>query len=65
MLDTMVENGNDVIGIRMEVKREILVNLNEASSTIDPPQDWEGLMPNQLLLQLASAWNISMQHLNK
>lgn len=61
----MVENGNDVIGIRMEVKREILVNLNEASSTIDPPQDWEGLMPNQLLLQLASAWNISMQHLNK
>ncbi|CAI9283542.1 unnamed protein product [Lactuca saligna] len=44
MLDTIVENGNDVIGIRMEVKREILVNLNEASSTIDPPQDWEGLL---------------------
>lgn len=66
LLNGIVENGTDVLGIPMEVKREILVNLDEASSTIDLPEDWEGLMPDQLLLQLASVWNIvDLQHLHK
>lgn len=49
----------------MEVKRELLLNLNEASSTTDPPEDWEGASPDQLLLQLASAWEIDLQQLEK
>ena len=61
----IVENGTDMVGIPMEVKRQILVNLNEASSTIEPPEDWEGLVPDQLLLQLASAWDIDLNQLEK
>jgi len=61
-----VEKGRDVLGIPVEVKREILVNLDEASSTIDLPEDWEGLMPDQLLLQLASVWDVAdLQQLHK
>ncbi|KAI3688542.1 hypothetical protein L2E82_46184 [Cichorium intybus] len=65
LLDMIVDNGKDVLGIPEEVKREILVNLNKASSSIDPPEDWEGLWPDQLLLQLASAWDINLQQLHK
>ena len=61
-----MEKGRDVLGIPVEVKREILVNLDEASSTIDLPEDWEGLMPDQLLLQLASVWDVAdLQQLHK
>lgn len=65
LVDLIVESGPDVLGTPMEVKREVLVNLNEASSTIDPPEDWEGVPPDQLLLQLASAWEIDLQQLEK
>ncbi|XP_076888082.1 microtubule-associated protein TORTIFOLIA1-like isoform X2 [Bidens hawaiensis] len=65
LLDMIVENGTDNVGIPMELKREILVNLNEAASTIEPPDDWEGMLPDQLLLQLASAWDIDLQQLDK
>lgn len=65
LLDMIVENGTDNVGIPMEVKREILVNLNEAASTIEPPEDWEGMVPDQLLLQLASVWDIDLQQLDK
>ncbi|KAI3768946.1 hypothetical protein L6452_00042 [Arctium lappa] len=65
LLDMIVESGTDIVGIPMEVKREILLNLNEASSTIEPPEDWEGMVPDQLLLQLASAWDIDLQQLEK
>lgn len=60
-----MENGPDVLGIPMEVKREILLNLHEASSSVDLPEDWEGSAPDQLLLQLASAWEIDLQHFGK
>lgn len=65
LVDFVGESGPDVLGTPMEVKREILLNLNEASSTIDPPEDWEGASPDQLLLQLASAWEIDLQQLEK
>ncbi|KAL8255205.1 hypothetical protein R6Q59_033426 [Mikania micrantha] len=65
LLDIIVENGTDNVGIPMEVKREMLVNLSEAASTIEPPDDWEGMVPDQLLVQLASAWDIDLQQLDK
>lgn len=49
----------------MEVKREILLNLHEASSTIDVPEDWEGATPDQLLIHLASIWGIDLKQLEK
>lgn len=61
----MAENGSDVLGIPMEVKREILLNLHEASSTIDVPEDWEGATPDQLLFHLASLWEIDLKQLEK
>lgn len=65
LVDVVMENGADVLGIPMEVKKEILLNLNEASSTMDPPEDWEGAAPDQILLQLASAWGIDLQQFEK
>ncbi|KAL6553413.1 hypothetical protein OROGR_007255 [Orobanche gracilis] len=63
--DIVVENGPDVFGIPMEVRRDLLLNLNEASSSIELPEDWEGSPPDQLLIQLASAWEIDLEHLGK
>lgn len=65
LVDVVMENGPDIMGIPIEVKRELLLNLNEASATTDPPEDWEGATPDQLLLQLASAWGIDLQQLEK
>lgn len=65
LLDMIIENGTDIVGIPMELKREILMNLIEAASTIEPPEDWEGMAPDQLLLQLASVWDIDLQQLEK
>ncbi|XP_010276037.1 PREDICTED: microtubule-associated protein TORTIFOLIA1-like [Nelumbo nucifera] len=61
--DLVMENGPDVLGIPMEVKRELLLSLQEVSSAMDPPEDWEGATPDQLMLQLASAWGIDLQQL--
>ena len=61
----MIESGSDIMGIPMELKREILLNLIEAASTIEPPEDWEGMVPDQLLVQLASAWDIDLEQLQK
>lgn len=63
--DIIGENGADALDIPNEVKREILVNLQDACSAMDPPEDWEGTPPDQLLLHLASAWGIDLQHLDK
>ncbi|KAL2476266.1 Ypt/Rab-GAP domain of gyp1p superfamily protein [Abeliophyllum distichum] len=65
LVDIVMENGPDVPRIPKEVKREILLNLHESSSSLDLPEDWEGAAPDQLLLQLASAWNVDLQHLVK
>lgn len=61
----VLENGSHVLSIPMEVKKELVMNLNEASSTMDPPEDWEGATPDQLLLQLASAWGVNLQQHEK
>lgn len=53
------------MGMPLELKKEILLNLHEASLTMDPPEDWEGLAPDHLLLQLASNWNIELQHFDQ
>ncbi|XP_071725813.1 microtubule-associated protein TORTIFOLIA1-like [Rutidosis leptorrhynchoides] len=65
LLDMIVENGTDNVEVTMELKKEILVNLNEAVSTIEPPEDWEGMAPDQLLLQLVSAWEFDLHQLHK
>ncbi|OVA10560.1 hypothetical protein BVC80_8987g35 [Macleaya cordata] len=56
--DLVMESGPDVLGIPTEIKRELLLNLQEASSSIDPPEDWDGAMPDQLISQLASTWEL-------
>ncbi|KAJ6797490.1 microtubule-associated protein TORTIFOLIA1-like [Iris pallida] len=61
--EMIVENGGD-IGIPLEVKREVLLSLHEASA-MDPPEDWEGAPPDQMMIQLASAWGINIQQLIK
>lgn len=60
LLDLVMENGPDIFGIPMEVKRDLLLNLHDASSALDLPEDWEGATPDQLMLQLASAWDIDL-----
>lgn len=60
-----MENGPDTFGIPMELKKEVLLNLHEASSSIDLAEDWEGVPPDQLLFQLASAWEIDLQQNDK
>lgn len=64
-MEVLLENGPDVLSVPMEVKKELLLNLHEASTAMDPPEDWEGAMPDQLLLQLASAWGIDLQQHEK
>ncbi|KAK7387060.1 hypothetical protein VNO78_27549 [Psophocarpus tetragonolobus] len=63
LLEIVLENGPDTFGILMEVKKELLLNLHEAST--DPAEAWEGVQPDQLLLQLASAWEIDLQRHDK
>ncbi|XWS51900.1 hypothetical protein CRYUN_Cryun11dG0021400 [Craigia yunnanensis] len=65
LVEVVLENGPDALGIPMELKKELLLNLHEAASTMDPPEDWEGVAPDQLLLQLASAWGIELQQFDK
>ncbi|KAH1063304.1 hypothetical protein J1N35_028291 [Gossypium stocksii] len=65
LVEVVLENGSNALGIPMELKKELLLNLHEAASTMDPPEDWEGVAPNQLLLQLASAWGIEFQQFGK
>ncbi|KZV56416.1 hypothetical protein F511_00413 [Dorcoceras hygrometricum] len=64
LADISLENGQDVSGLPMDVKMEILQNLQECSS-VDLPEDWEGSSTEQLLLQLASAWDIDLRNLSK
>ncbi|KAF6175784.1 hypothetical protein GIB67_035911 [Kingdonia uniflora] len=61
LVDLVNKNGPDVLRIPTESRKELLMNLHEASSAIDLPEDWEGAIPVQIMLQLASAWGIDMQ----
>ncbi|XP_042493928.1 microtubule-associated protein TORTIFOLIA1-like [Macadamia integrifolia] len=65
LADLVMENGPDIFGISMEGKREILLSLHEASSTMELPEDWEGVTPDQVMLQLASAWGVDLQQLDR
>ncbi|XP_012443753.1 microtubule-associated protein TORTIFOLIA1 isoform X4 [Gossypium raimondii] len=65
LVEVVLENESNALGIPMELKKELLLNLHEAASTMDPPEEWEGVAPNQLLLQLASAWGIELQQFGK
>ncbi|KAH0468938.1 hypothetical protein IEQ34_002170 [Dendrobium chrysotoxum] len=64
LLDLIVENGEDFLGIPVEVKREMLFNLYEASA-MELPEDWEGASAEQIMVQLATAWGINIQQLMK
>ncbi|KAF6175375.1 hypothetical protein GIB67_009069 [Kingdonia uniflora] len=61
LADQVMENGPNILGIPTEIKNERLLNLNEASLTMDVPEDWEGATPDQLAL----AWGIDLQHFEK
>ncbi|XVE80350.1 hypothetical protein DITRI_Ditri14bG0132700 [Diplodiscus trichospermus] len=65
LVEVVLENGPNALGVPLELKKELLLNLHEAASTMDPPEDWEGVAPGQLLLQLASAWGIELQQFDK
>ncbi|XP_051124869.1 microtubule-associated protein TORTIFOLIA1-like isoform X2 [Andrographis paniculata] len=65
LADIVVENGPDVLEIPTEVRREIIVNLHDACSSLELPEDWEGPGPEQTVMQLASGWEIDLQHLGK
>jgi hypothetical protein len=65
LAEIVLENGSDVFGIPMELKKDLLLNLHEASTSMEPPEDWEGGAPDQLLLQMASAWGIEIQQFEK
>ncbi|KAE8723530.1 Microtubule-associated protein TORTIFOLIA1 [Hibiscus syriacus] len=65
LVEVVLENGPDALCIPMELRKELLLNLHEAASTTDPPEDWEGVAPDKLLLQLASAWGIELHLFDK
>ncbi|KAL9232364.1 hypothetical protein vseg_007485 [Gypsophila vaccaria] len=59
--ELVMENGPELFGISMNIKRDLLFSLHDATSAIEIPEDWEGPTPDQLMMQLASAWNIDLQ----
>ncbi|KAL1203026.1 Microtubule-associated protein TORTIFOLIA1 [Cardamine amara subsp. amara] len=65
LLEVVLQDGADTFGVPMELKTEILYNLHDACSTMDPPEDWEGPAPEQLVIQLASVWEIDLQQFDK
>ncbi|CAL9165442.1 unnamed protein product [Musa hybrid cultivar] len=56
--DLVVENGSEFLSIPLEWKREMLLNLREASVS-EPPEYWEGTPPDQLMMHLAAAWGLN------
>ncbi|KAJ0986385.1 hypothetical protein J5N97_004741 [Dioscorea zingiberensis] len=64
LTDMVIENGPDFLGISLEGKRQILLDLHEACA-MEPPEDWDGPTPDQMMVQLASAWEINVQQLIK
>ncbi|XP_051135310.1 microtubule-associated protein TORTIFOLIA1-like isoform X2 [Andrographis paniculata] len=63
LADIVIDSGPDALGIPMEVRRELLVNLQEACSSVEHPL--EGSRPDQLLHQLGSAWEIDVKHFGR
>ncbi|CAN7071908.1 unnamed protein product [Brassica oleracea var. botrytis] len=65
LLELVLQDGADTFGVPMELKSDILFNLQDACSTMDPPEDWEGPAPEELVMQLASVWEIDLQQFDK
>uniref|UniRef100_A0A7N1A274 TOG domain-containing protein n=1 Tax=Kalanchoe fedtschenkoi TaxID=63787 RepID=A0A7N1A274_KALFE len=65
LVEIILDHGPDSVPVPLEVKRELLLNLYDVSSTIELPEDWEGAAPEQLMEQLASAWEIDLQQFDK
>ncbi|XP_042420174.1 microtubule-associated protein TORTIFOLIA1-like [Zingiber officinale] len=63
-LSDLVENDANFLRIPLELKREILLNLHEAC-TLELPENWEGALPDQLMMHLGSAWGLNLQQLIK
>ncbi|KAG6532380.1 hypothetical protein ZIOFF_006220 [Zingiber officinale] len=63
-LSDLVENDVNFLKVPLELKREILLNLHEACR-LKLPDNWEGALPDQLMMQLGSAWGLSLQQLVK
>ncbi|KAF8052743.1 hypothetical protein N665_1514s0015 [Sinapis alba] len=65
LLELVLQDGADTFGVPMELKTDILFNLQDACSTMDPPEEWEGPAPEELVMQLASVWEIDLQQFDK
>ncbi|KAH0942017.1 hypothetical protein HID58_001654 [Brassica napus] len=65
LLELVLQDGADTFGVPMELKSDILFNLQDACSTMDPPEEWEGPAPEELVMQLASVWEIDLQQFDK
>ncbi|GLJ31123.1 hypothetical protein SUGI_0623200 [Cryptomeria japonica] len=59
LADMVVESDPDCLGLPLDVKKELLLGLQE-SSGMELPEDWEGNTVDEILLQLASAWSIDL-----
>ncbi|MQM15936.1 hypothetical protein Taro_048887 [Colocasia esculenta] len=64
LTELVAEHGPDLLNLKIESKRDILLSLHEASAK-EPPEDWEGATAEQMMLHLASTWGINLQQLIK
>ena len=62
-MEVLFENVPDTFAIPMELKEELLRNLIDVST--DTSEGWEGVPPDQLLLQLTSVLEIDLQQHDK
>lgn len=60
LTELIVEHGADYFDIIPDVKKEILFNLQEVQG-VELPEDWDGATVEQIMVQLASSWEISLQ----
>ncbi|CAN6452244.1 unnamed protein product [Victoria cruziana] len=64
LVDLLVDNGAEFVSISLESKKALLVGLYEASR-MEPPDDWEGVPADELMMQLATIWEIELQQFRK
>uniref|UniRef100_A0A5K0Y3I6 TORTIFOLIA1/TORL1-2 C-terminal domain-containing protein n=1 Tax=Nymphaea colorata TaxID=210225 RepID=A0A5K0Y3I6_9MAGN len=64
MVDLVMENGAEFLSISFENKKALLFSLHEASR-MELPDDWEGVPADELMMQLATIWEIELQQFKK
>ncbi|KAF3795356.1 Microtubule-associated protein [Nymphaea thermarum] len=64
LVDLVMENGAEFLSISFESKKALLFSLHEASR-MEPPDDWEGVPADELMMQLATIWEIELQQFKK